>query len=41
MAPYDLDRRGTGDIPTLTFDEYVASPWRKRLGYRLFRNRYT
>jgi omega-6 fatty acid desaturase (delta-12 desaturase) len=34
----DLDRRGTGDIPTLTFDEYVASPWRKRLGYRLFRN---
>ena len=34
----DLDRRGTGDIPTLTFDEYVASPWKKRLGYRLFRN---
>ena len=34
----DLDRRGTGDIQTLTFDEYVASPWRKRLGYRLFRN---
>jgi omega-6 fatty acid desaturase (delta-12 desaturase) len=34
----DLDRRGTGDILTLTFDEYVASPWRKRFGYRLFRN---
>jgi omega-6 fatty acid desaturase (delta-12 desaturase) len=34
----DLDRRGTGDVPTLTFDEYVASRWRKRLGYRLFRN---
>jgi omega-6 fatty acid desaturase (delta-12 desaturase) len=34
----DLDRRGTGDVPTLTFDEYVASPWRKRFGYRLFRN---
>jgi acyl-lipid omega-6 desaturase (Delta-12 desaturase) len=34
----DLGRRGTGDISTLTFDEYVASPWRKRLGYRLFRN---
>ena len=34
----DLDRRGTGDIPTLTFNEYVASRWRKRLGYRLFRN---
>ena len=34
----DLDRRGTGDILTLTFDEYVASPWSKRFGYRLFRN---
>jgi omega-6 fatty acid desaturase (delta-12 desaturase) len=34
----DLDRRGTGDVPTLTFDEYVAGPWKKRLGYRLFRN---
>jgi acyl-lipid omega-6 desaturase (Delta-12 desaturase) len=34
----DLDRRGTGDISTLTFDEYVASTWKKRLGYRLFRN---
>jgi omega-6 fatty acid desaturase (delta-12 desaturase) len=34
----DLDRRGTGDVPTLTFDEYVAGSWKKRLGYRLFRN---
>jgi omega-6 fatty acid desaturase (delta-12 desaturase) len=34
----DLDRRGTGDIPTLTLDEYLAGSWRKRLGYRLFRN---
>jgi omega-6 fatty acid desaturase (delta-12 desaturase) len=34
----DLDRRGTGDIPTLTVDEYLAGSWRKRLGYRLFRN---
>jgi len=34
----DLNRRGTGDILTLTFDEYVASSWRKRLSYRLFRN---
>lgn len=34
----DLDRRGTGDVETMTFDEYVASPWAKRLGYRLFRN---
>ena len=34
----DLDRRGTGDVLTLTLDEYDASSWRKRLGYRLFRN---
>ena len=34
----DLDRRGTGDIPTLTLEEYLAAPWRARLGYRLFRN---
>jgi acyl-lipid omega-6 desaturase (Delta-12 desaturase) len=34
----DLDRRGTGDVPTLTLEEYVSSPWKKRLGYRLFRN---
>jgi omega-6 fatty acid desaturase (delta-12 desaturase) len=34
----DLDRRGTGDIPTLTVEEYLSSPWKQRLGYRLFRN---
>jgi omega-6 fatty acid desaturase (delta-12 desaturase) len=34
----DLDRRGTGDVPTLTVAEYHALPWRRRLGYRLFRN---
>ena len=34
----DLDRRGTGDLPTLTLEEYVSSPFMKRLGYRLFRN---
>jgi acyl-lipid omega-6 desaturase (Delta-12 desaturase) len=34
----DLDRRGTGDIMTLTIDEYEAlSPFAK-LGYRAFRN---
>jgi len=34
----DLDRRGIGDIWTLTVQEYLgASRW-KRLGYRLFRN---
>lgn len=34
----DLDRRGTGDIATLTVEEYLARPWKGRLGYRLFRN---
>jgi len=34
----DLDRRGVGDVQTLTIDEYLARPWWGRLGYRLFRN---
>jgi omega-6 fatty acid desaturase (delta-12 desaturase) len=34
----DLDRRGTGDVPTFTVQEYYSWPWQKRLGYRLFRN---
>lgn len=34
----DLDRRGTGDVRTLTVTEYAALPWRGRLGYRLLRN---
>jgi acyl-lipid omega-6 desaturase (Delta-12 desaturase) len=34
----DLDRRGVGDVLTLTAAEYRASPWLRRLGYRLFRN---
>lgn len=34
----DLDRRGTGDIWTLTVEEYVALPAWKKLVYRLFRN---
>jgi omega-6 fatty acid desaturase (delta-12 desaturase) len=34
----DLDRRGTGDIQTLTVDEYRARPWWGRAAYRLFRN---
>jgi acyl-lipid omega-6 desaturase (Delta-12 desaturase) len=34
----DLDRRGVGDVLTLTVAEYRGSPWRRRLGYRLFRN---
>ena len=34
----DLDRRGVGDVHTLTVAEYRASSWRGRLAYRLFRN---
>jgi omega-6 fatty acid desaturase (delta-12 desaturase) len=34
----DLDRRGTGDVLTLTLKEYLALPWYKKLGYRIMRN---
>jgi omega-6 fatty acid desaturase (delta-12 desaturase) len=34
----DLERRGVGDIITLTVTEYQARPWRGRLAYRLIRN---
>jgi omega-6 fatty acid desaturase (delta-12 desaturase) len=34
----NLDRRGTGDIWTLTVQEYLALSPLKRLGYRLYRN---
>jgi len=34
----DLDRRGVGDVLTLTVAEYRALSLRGRLGYRLFRN---
>ncbi len=34
----DLDRRGTGDVWTMTVDEYLAAPRRVRWAYRLFRN---
>jgi omega-6 fatty acid desaturase (delta-12 desaturase) len=34
----DLDRRGTGDVPTLTVREYLQRSPRQRLAYRLFRN---
>ncbi len=34
----DLDRRGTGDVRTLTVTEYRALSPRGRLGYRLLRN---
>lgn len=34
----DLDRRGIGDVPTLTVAEYHALPRRRQLAYRLFRS---
>ena len=34
----DLDRRGQGDVPTMTLEEYQAHDWPMRLGYRAFRN---
>jgi len=34
----NLDKRGTGDIWTLTVNEYLAAPFRLRLAYRLYRN---
>jgi omega-6 fatty acid desaturase (delta-12 desaturase) len=34
----DLDRRGVGDIVTLTVAEYTKRSFRGRLGYRLLRN---
>src|SRR4051794_40283197 len=34
----DLDRRGTGDVPTMTVDEYLNHGFWMRAGYRAFRN---
>jgi acyl-lipid omega-6 desaturase (Delta-12 desaturase) len=34
----DLDRRGQGDVETLTVAEYAARPWKGRLAYRAFRS---
>jgi len=34
----DLDRRGVGDVYTMTVEEYLAAPWYKKLGYRISRN---
>jgi acyl-lipid omega-6 desaturase (Delta-12 desaturase) len=34
----DLERRGVGDIVTLTVGEYRVRPWSGRLAYRLIRN---
>jgi omega-6 fatty acid desaturase (delta-12 desaturase) len=34
----DLDRRGMGDVWTMTVEEYLAASPRRRLAYRLLRN---
>lgn len=34
----NLDKRGVGDVTTLTQEEYLESKWSSRLGYRFFRN---
>jgi acyl-lipid omega-6 desaturase (Delta-12 desaturase) len=34
----DLDRRGTGDVYTMTVREYLAAPWWKKTAYRIMRN---
>jgi len=33
----NLDRRGIGDIVTLSVSEYAAAPWWRRLAYRFYR----
>jgi acyl-lipid omega-6 desaturase (Delta-12 desaturase) len=34
----DLDKRGTGDVKTMTVDEYNAASFWKRVKYRIYRN---
>lgn len=34
----DLDRRGVGDVWTLTYEEYQTLPLWKKIGYRVYRN---
>ncbi len=34
----NLDKRGIGDVPTMTVEEYLNAPPLKKLGYRLFRS---
>ena len=34
----DLDRRGVGDVYTMTVKEYLAAPWWRQAGYRIMRN---
>ena len=34
----DLDRRGKGDVYTMTVQEYLEAPWWKKFGYRIMRH---
>jgi acyl-lipid omega-6 desaturase (Delta-12 desaturase) len=34
----DLDRRGVGDVYTMTVEEYLAAPWYIKIGYRIMRS---
>ena len=34
----NLDRRGTGDVYTMTVREYLAAPWWRKVSYRVMRN---
>jgi acyl-lipid omega-6 desaturase (Delta-12 desaturase) len=34
----DLDRRGVGDVYTMTVREFLEAPWWKKAGYAIFRN---
>ena len=34
----DLDRRGVGDVYTMTVEEYMAAAWYKKVGYRIMRS---
>ena len=33
----NLDKRGIGDVYTMTVEEYLAAPWWKKFGYRVMR----
>lgn len=34
----NLDKRGIGDVTTMTLEEYVQAKWQDRLGYKFFRH---
>jgi omega-6 fatty acid desaturase (delta-12 desaturase) len=37
----NLDRRGVGDVYTMTVQEYLDAPWWKQAGYRIMRNPFS